>query len=634
MEDIERINGVIEKLVKEYLESIDDVYDNANRNLSPTGLFNYVLEKAMKYSVKRYLPERVYKAHVNGYIYVHKLPYSLFIPYCCGHSIQRFLSKGLIITTTRSKPARHYNSFIDHVVNYLASMQQYFSGAQSLNTIEYYAGPFIRRDHVDYRGVKQEIQRLLFNLNFPTRIGMQSPFTNFTIVLDAPKKMLYEDHAVYAGEYVEPLIEYFEEAKMFVRALAENFLEGDGAGRPFTFPVVTLMATAKTLYDDPEVFDAVFKTAAVRGSFYWLNTRVVNPDTSFSMCCRINIDREYLSRLTSLSKEYSFKFTDNHVGVVRGVESIRSGGVWALPDITGSIGVVTINLPRIALESKGEDSLFYEKLDSILEIVREALLWMRMRYHSLAERYPVIYSMPLEYIPEVFRLHGSPFFSTIGVVGLPEAVAILLREPKLWIEPVSSRFSEAVGVMEKIMEYIVGYARKWSIELGQPFNVEEVPGETACIKLALKDLEKYPEVREYISHGGVFFYSNSIIPYYTEIELSKRILYEARVQKLFTGGVMMHIFLGEEADPEALARLTKRITYGTDLLYWSYTPAVTVCRKCGFKGVGVYHECPKCGSRDDVEIWSRIVGYYRPIKNWYPMRRKEFWTRKHYKSIL
>ncbi len=630
------VGDFIEGVVRDYLSSVEDVYDNANKYLSPTGLFNYVMEKSMNYIVSRLLPERVYRAHVEGYIYVHKLPHSLFVPYCCGHSIQRFLVKGLYTPTVYSKPAKHFNSFIDHVMNYLSSMQQYFSGAQSLNSVELYAGPFIRRDCLSYRDVKQEIQRLLFNLNFPSRIGMQTPFTNFTIALDAPKKMLYEDHAVYSGETVEPLANYINEAKLFLKALADNLFEGDGSGAPFTFPIPTIMATSKTLYDDPEVFESVFQTTAIHGSFYWLNTRVVDPDACFSMCCRINIDRKYLGELLSASQKYVLDrrfLEDVHGGLMKSIESIRTGGVWALPDITGSIGVVTVNLPRIAFESRGEDSVFYDRLDSVLEVVKEGLMWMRRRYVELSQKYPGIYLMPLTYIPEVFKPVQSPFFSTIGVIGLPEAVAILMQEPRLWTLPCSERFSEAVGVMEKILRYIVGKAREWSIETGNPFNVEEVPGETAAIKLALKDLSKYPGIEEYVMHSGVGFYSSSIVPYYTDIELSRRIEIESRLQRLFTGGVMMHIFLGEEPDPEALAKLTKRLTYSTDLVYWSYTPAITICRKCGWKGVGAVHECPKCGS-ENVEIWSRIIGYYRPIKNWYPYRRKEFRTRIHYKGSI
>lgn len=630
MAELRRVKSIIE----EYLAMVDNVFDNANRYFSPTGLFNYVTENVLKQATMNMLPPKVYKAHVEGYIYVHKLPYSLFIPYCCGHSVKRFLEKGLYTPTIYSKPARHFNTYVDHIVNYLSSMQQYFTGAQSLNAVEYYAGPFIERDNLGFNGVKQEIQRMLFNLNFPTRIGMQTPFTNFTIVLDAPNRMIKEDRVVYNGVEDGVLADYVDEAIVFVKALAANLYEGDGRGSLFTFPIPTIMATSKVIYEDPELFHYIFETTALRGSFYWLNTRMVDPDSSFAMCCRINIDRKYLAELASLSQKYVLKkeLEELHEHMLRRIESIRSGGIWAIPDITGSIGVITINLPRIAFESRGEDQVFYEKLDNVLDIVREGLIWMRKQYHTLASKYPQLYTMPLTYIPEVFRLENSPFFSTIGIIGLPEAAAICLQEPKLWIEPLTERLNEATNVMEKIIDYIVSKAREWSIESGIPYNVEEVPGETAAFKLALKDLHKYRDLEEYVEHGGAIFYSNSVVPYYTDLGLSMRIEIESRIQKKFTGGVMMHIFLGEEVDPEALAKLTKRLTYGTDLVYWSYTPAITICRKCGWIGVGVYSECPKCGSRE-VEVWSRIIGYYRPIKNWHPMRRKEFMTRIHYRSI-
>ena len=620
------------KDIKEYLTANTfDVFDNANKYLSPTGLFNYVMEKAISSIISNIMPSNIYRMHINGYIYIHKLPYSLFVPYCCGHSIQRFLIKGLKTPTIYSKPAKHFNTYIDHLYNYLTSMQQYFSGAQSLNAVELYAGPFIRKDGLHYNDVKQEIQRLLFNLNFPSRIGMQTPFTNFTIVLDAPKRMLEEDYAIYAGSKKDTLGTFIDEARLFIRAFSENLYIGDGKGLPFTFPIPTIMTTSKLLYNDPEVFDSIFKTAAYRGSFYWLNTRIVDPDSSFSMCCRINIDRSELFKLYSLSKEYRLlkkDLEDLHEKLIKRIESIRTGGLWALPDITGSIGVVTINLPRIAFESRGNDEKFYEKLETIMNIARECLEWFRYRYFKLAQNYPQIYKMPLEYIPETYRLYNSPFFNTIGVIGLPEAVSILIEDPKLWTEPNHKNITYALKYMEKILKFIVGKTRIWSLEKGYPFNVEEIPGETAAIKLAEKDLKSYPEISKYLFDKDIPFYSNSIVPYYSDLDLADRIEIEAKLQKYFTGGVMMHIFLGEEPDPEALAKLTKRITYNTELIYWSYTPAFSECKKCGWKSTGLYRYCPRCGG--DTNVWSRIIGYYRPISNWNPIRKLEFWTRKHY----
>ncbi len=608
-----------------------DVNENANRYMGPTGFFSYLLETYMRRDLLSLLPNDLLQAHFDGYIYIHKLPHSLYIPYCTGHSVSRMLKKGLRTPTIVSRPARHFDTYVDHIANYLITLQHYFTGAQAFSSVEWYAGPFIRRENLEYRAVKQNIQRLIFNLNYPTRVGMQTPFTNFTVTLDAPKKMLEGDYAIYDGKEVDPLGEYYEEAKTFLLALTEILYEGDTFSQPFTFPIPTLMATAPMIWEEPEVYEAIFKTAARRGSFYWLNTRVVDPDASFAMCCRINIDRNellyaYNGRPKGVGLNFSIKkdLEELHEESLKMIEKQRFGGLWAMPDVTGSVNVTTINLPRIALESGGNDTRFWEIYDRVLELVKKSEDWFRKRYVTLMTRYPGMYMMIKEYLTEFPSSH----FNTIGILGLPEAAAILMREPRLWWEGSKKDWLRATELMKKMVEYAVMKAREWMSESGTPWNVEEVPGESAAAKLAIKDVERFPEVIDYLSDPENPIYSTSIAPYYGELELADRIEIESMVQKHFTGGVMMHIFLGEEPDPEALARLTKRLI-DTDLIYWSYTPAITHCPRCGKTFTGLYRRCPACGY-EGVEIWSRIIGYYRPLKNWNPYRRREFWTRKHY----
>ena len=608
-----------------------DVNENANRYMGPTGFFSYLLETYMMRDLLSLLPNVLLQAHFDGYIYIHKLPHSLYIPYCTGHSVSRMLKKGLRTPTIVSRPARHFDTYVDHIANYLITLQHYFTGAQAFSSVEWYAGPFIRRENLEYRAVKQNIQRLIFNLNYPTRVGMQTPFTNFTVTLDAPKKMLEGDYAIYDGKEVDPLGEYYEEAKTFLLALTEILYEGDTFSQPFTFPIPTLMATAPMIWEEPEVYEAIFKTAARRGSFYWLNTRVVDPDASFAMCCRINIDRNellyaYNGKPKGVGLNFSIKkdLEELHEESLKMIEKQRFGGLWAMPDVTGSVNVTTINLPRIALESGGNDARFWEMYDRVLELVKKSEDWFRKRYVTLMTRYPGMYMMIKEYLTEFPSSH----FNTIGILGLPEAAAILMREPRLWWEGSKKDWLRATELMNKMVGYAVMKAREWMSESGTPWNVEEVPGESAAAKLAIKDVERFPEVIDYLSDPENPIYSTSIAPYYGELELADRIEIESMVQKHFTGGVMMHIFLGEEPDPEALARLTKRLI-DTDLIYWSYTPAITHCPRCGKTFTGLYRRCPACGY-EGVEIWSRIIGYYRPLKNWNPYRRREFWTRKHY----
>ncbi|NJE00459.1 anaerobic ribonucleoside triphosphate reductase [Thermococcus sp. JdF3] len=596
-----------------------DVLENANRYPGPTGFFAYVMEEALKEHLSL-IPTGGREAHFSGDIYIHKLPYSLYIPYCTGHSTARLLEKGLKTPTIISRPAKHFDTYVDHIANYLITMQHYFSGAQALSSVEWYAGPFVRKEGLDRRKIRQNIQRLVYNLNYPSRVGMQTPFTNFTVTLDAPKKMLEGDHAIYDGKKLDPLGEYEREAKEFFIALTEVLREGDAIGQPFTFPIPTLMVTAKMLWDDPEVFEAVFTTAAKRGSFYWLNTNVVDPDASFSMCCRLVIDKNEMKEV------FGFNTGDTKEQWLNEVERQRFGGLWAMPDVTGSVNVTTVNLPRLALKANGDDDRFWEEYGRILETVKTTTDWFRERYVRLITNYRQMYQMIHLYLEEFPSSH----FNTIGILGLPEAAAIYLNEPELWTEGTRKDWLKAAELMKDMVEFATGKAREWMKESGTPWNVEEVPGESAAAKLAIKDLREFPELEEYLSDPENPIYSTSIAPYYGPLELGDRIRIEEKVQRSFTGGVMMHIFLGEEPDPEALVKLTKRLMR-TDLVYWSYTPAVTVCNECGHSTTGLHTHCPRCGS-ENVEIWSRIIGYYRPLKNWNPFRKREFWTRRHYTS--
>ncbi len=594
-----------------------DVLENANRYPGPTGFFAYVMEEAMKETLSL-IPKEGRNGHFSGDIYIHKLPYSLYIPYCTGHSTVRLFERGLKTPTIISKPARHFDTYVDHIANYLITMQHYFSGAQALSSVEWYAGPFIREDGLDRRKIRQNLQRLIYNLNYPTRIGLQTPFTNFTITLDAPKKMLEGDYAIYAGKKVGMLGDYEKEAKEFFIALTEVLREGDSIGQPFTFPIPTLMVTADMIWKDPEIFEAVFTTAAKRGSFYWLNTNVIDPDASFAMCCRIAIDKNELSNVL----EFNTDATEDTW--IREFERQRFGGLWAMPDITGSVNVTTVNLPRIALKAKGDDDSFWEEYAGVLETVRETTNWFRERYVKLLTNYTHMYSMIHTYLEEFPSTH----FNTIGILGLPEAAGIYLNEPRLWEDGTKKDWMRAAELMKRMVEFATAKAREWMRERETPWNVEEVPGESAAAKLAIKDMREFPELIEYLSDPENPIYSTSIAPYYGSVELADRIKIEEKVQKSFTGGVMMHIFLGEEPDPEALAKLTRRLMR-TELVYWSYTPAVTVCNACGYSTTGLHTHCQRCGS-ENVEVWSRIIGYYRPLKNWNPFRKKEFWTRRHY----
>ncbi|HIP85273.1 MAG TPA: anaerobic ribonucleoside triphosphate reductase, partial [Pyrodictium sp.] len=519
--------GSVRVVVEEYVGGLGfDVFENANRYPGPTGLLAFVAERALESLVYSELPEEIAKLHLDGVVYVHKLPYSLFIPYCSGHSVERVLRKGVKTPTITARPAKHYDTFVDHVANYLIAMQHYFSGAQAFGAVELYAGPFIRRDGLknNYRAVRQGVQRLVYNLNFPSRVGMQTPFTNFTVVLDAAGKKLEMDKAVLGGVDAGVLGDYLEEARLFARALAEVHLEGDAAGRPFTFPIPTYMTTSKMLFEDPELFEAVFTAAARRGTGYWLNTKVVDPNASFAMCCRINIDKNELLHAVKAGKPARMRLLKKELEeareeYVRALEKQRMGGIWAMPDITGSKAVVTLNIPRLVLEAGRDDTAFWELLDETLEAVRRGLLWFARRYAELARKHPSFYMMPLEYLPEVFRLTGTPYFLTVGILGLPEAAALVEGDPRAWVEGGRGQRLRMAKWMQKVVRRVVEKTREWSKRTGVPFNVEEVPGESAAAKLAKRDARLYPEVLDYLPDREEPIYSTSVAPYYAPLEL-------------------------------------------------------------------------------------------------------------------
>ena len=609
------VGGQIEPMFERYTKRADmDVLENANKYPGPTGYFSFLAESALAREVEDVLPLEVKRARLEGEIYVHKLPMSVYLPYCSGHSTHDLLVKGLKTTTVVSGPARHFDTYVDHVANYLITLQHFFTGAQALSSVEWYAGPFIRGEGLSFREVKQNVQRLLFNLNYPSRVGMQTPFTNFTLTLDAPKKMLEGDRGVIGGVEADQLGSYEREAKSFVLALNEVLAAGDAAGQPFTFPIPTVMATAKMIWDDSEIFQSLFGTAAKKGSFYWLNTRVVDPDASFAMCCRINIDKN------ELAYAKGFSLGDS----VGSMERQAFGGIWSVPDATGSVNATDVNLPRLAIRTAGNDDAFWDGYAETLLKVKVAEDWLRERYTALVSAKGDFYWGIREYLPQFPSNH----FNTIGILGLPEAAAIYMQKPWLWYEGNRKDWLEAASLMKKMVDFAVEKAREWMREDGVPWNVEEVPGESAAPKLASSDVKAYPQLLPYLPRDTDPIYSTSIAPYYGSISLSERVELESMVQRSFTGGVMMHIFLGEEPNAEALAALTKKLIQ-TDLVYWSYTPAITVCKSCGATFTGIYDRCPKCGS-EKVEVWSRIIGYYRPLKNWNPSRQKEFRIREHY----
>lgn len=617
----------IRAIEEAYLAEKDwEIHENANTLISYSDFLGFLMAKTLKSPsvLAEYLPPEAVKLHFARDIHIHKLPHSLWVPYCVGWSYSKLLRLGLITPGIVSKPAKHLSTAISHVVNFFHLTAQEWSGAQAISAIDLYAGPFVEHDGLSYTAVKQEVQKLFFELNYPTRLGYQSAFTNATIMLEADPDLLASE-AIVGGREVGQLGDYLDGAIMVAKAFFDLSIEGDGKGQPFTFPITTLMVSPRFDWSGRrwgDLTDLIFEALARRGSAYLLNGYSTDVGSLYAMCCRLTIDFAKVAahEAEKEAKEAAEEFRE---ALARG-RSAR--GIWAMPDATGSIGVVTINLPRLAILSKGEMDRFEELLMERLHVAREVLRAWRSRYERTLE----LGLMPMT---RIYLGHLAGHFSTLGLVGLPEMAANLMRDPRLWVDCDRKAIEEAIGIEKHVVSFVRKVAEEFEAEDDCLYNVEEVPAESTAYRFALSDLGRF---KDEVSRGEAFmpmedgtpYYSNSIVPYYAQVPLADRVRWEAEVQPEFTGGVMMHIFLDESPDPGALKNLVRRIAEQTKIVYFSITPTIAVCRRCGWQAVGLYDRCPRCGA--PVDLWSRIVGYYRPLRNWNIGKRAEFKQRVHY----
>jgi len=627
----------IRNLEQKYLERADwEVKENANTNLSYSNFRNYLFDKLVKKPeiISLFLPPQSVHEHFVGNLHIHKLPDSLWIPYCNGWSIKRLLQLGLRTPGVVSRPAKHFDTAVAHIINMFFMGAQEFTGAQAVSAFDLYTAPFVAGDGLEYPRLKQVLQGMLFELNYPARAGYQSPFTNITLVLDTSRDML-EGEAYVGGKRAGRLEDYVEQSFMVARALFELYLEGDALGQPFTFPIPTLMLTRNFDWNGGrwgDLTDLIFQALARRGTAYLLNGYAADVEALYSMCCRLTINVNHVLNHMNEKEKFTPRFSnvseeDVLERFLKSRERTSSYGIWALPDATGSIGVVTINMPRLAILSKGEWGEFEKLLAERLERAREVLLTWRRRYERSLET-------GLMPITRLYLGHFNHHFNTFGIIGLPEAAANFMRDPKVWVEGGTGNLKEAIDVERRMVHLVAEYARMFEEEDGYLYNVEEIPGESTGYRLAGLDMEMFSE--EYRrgevlipSDGTAPFYSNSIVPYYADVPIYQRALWEGEVQQEFTGGVMMHLFLNEAPDPETLKNLVRRVAENTKVVYFSITPTISICRKCGWSSVGVFWECQRCGGKTDV--WSRIVGYYRPLRSWNPGKKAEFKLRRQYR---
>lgn len=575
-----------EKLVDAYLYEQDwRVRENANRLYGYGGLKAYLAESVIaRYGLKRVYGNEAMKAHTDGQIHIHDLGNAISL-YCCGYGVDKIISKGLngVRGTIWSKPPKHFSSAVGQIMNFVFMVQQEQAGAVGLNCFDTYLAPFVKYDGLSYRQIKQTLQEFIYTLNLPMRAGLESPFVNITFD-GAVRDDLKDQHVIHGGEIRDDTYGDFEEELLMIdKAIMEIMYEGDALGRVFTFPIITINVTDRFDWES-EFGEWVGKITAKYGIPYFQNmvNSGLNPEDVQAFCCRLRADLR---------------------------KAMKYGGIFGKPDSTGSVGVVTINMPRIVLEN-GRD--FYDILDDRLELVRQILNRKREVIQKLMDRglYPFI---------REFLGHLNWHFNTVSVVGMHEALMIAGIEDGICSV-------DGMKEAESILEHISKRIEEFESEDGVMWNFEQAPAESAAGRLKSRDIKKFGKRR--VPNGELPYTNSTHVPVNYTDDLWWVLKHQERLNKYYTGGSVVHIWLGEAIEPEVVPQLVDRICHRTEIPYFSITPTFSVCPEHGYMS-GEEWVCPRCGS--DCEVYSRVVGYLKPVQNWNDWKRNEFLERVTFK---
>lgn len=589
-------------LIDKYLENLDwKVNENSNMGYSLQGLNNYVSAEITKtYWLDKIYTSKIGKAHKEGDLHIHDL--NLLSVYCVGWDLTDLLQEGFtgVAGKVASKPAKHFRSALGQVVNFFYTLQGEAAGAQAFSDFDTLLAPFIRADKLSYEEVKQAIQEFVFNVNVPTRVGFQTPFTNITLDLECPKHMA-DNPVIIGGEMQDTTYgEYQEEMNMLNKALLEVLSEGDANGRVFTFPIPTVNITKDFNWDNP-VIESLWEASAKYGIPYFSNfiNSDMDPEDARSMCCRLRIDNRQL--------EY------------------RGGGLFGSNPMTGSVGVVTINLPRLALKSKNEKE-FFKGLAELMDMAKDSLETKRKVLERLtdANLYPYT-KFYLRNIKQRFNQYWKNHFSTIGLIGTNEAALNLLG--------VDIGTEKGKAFAEKTLDFMRDRLVEYQKETGNNYNLEATPAEGTTYRLAQLDKASFPDRAHFANGIGAevkcpFYTNSSHLPVNYTDDLFELMDLQDNLQTKYTGGTVIHFFLGERMDdPQTLKKLVKTICENYKLPYFTFSPSFSICKNHGYI-VGEHPECPKCG--EATEVYSRVVGFLRPVSQWNKGKQAEFEMREHY----
>ena len=595
-------NALIGATIDMFSDYLDDkdwhIKENANTQKSINGMNNYVRETFTKqYWLHEVYPQEIREAHTGGAFHIHDLGF--FGPYCAGWDLKQLLSDGFggVPGKVESSPANHLRSFLGQVVNSTFTTQGETAGAQAWSSIDTYCAPFIRYDNMTKKEVKQALQEFIFNINVPTRVGFQCPFSNLTFDIVVPRTL--KDEAVIVGGKVrrETYGEFQEEMNLFNECFCEVMLEGDSHGRVFTFPIPTINVTNDFDWDSP-VVNKFMEITCKYGIPYFSNyiNSDLSPEDALSMCCRLRLDTKELRK--------------------------RGGGLFGSNPMTGSIGVVTINLPRIGYLSKTEGE-FRARLWQMVMMAKNSLEIKRKIIEHQTER--GLYPFSAHYLRNIKMRTGEYWynhFNTIGVLGMNEALLNFYGDGTDLTTEKGQEFAVS------IMNYLRDLMTEIQEETGHFYNLEATPAEGTSYRLADLDRKKYPDI---ICAGdeNVAYYTNSTqLPVGFTDDIFETMDLQDELQSLYTGGTVLHLYLGERiSDVEVAKKLIRKVFTNYKLPYISLTPTFSICQEHGYLD-GEQFSCPECGK--DTEVWSRVVGYLRPVQNFHKGKKMEYDERLKY----
>ncbi len=594
-------------LVDQYLD-IEDwrVKENSNMSYSLQGLNNYLSSTVIaKYWITRIYPSNIAEAHFSGDIHIHNL--GILGPYCVGWDLRDLLLSGFggVSGKIESKPAKHFRTALGQIVNFFYTLQGEAAGAQAFSNFDTYLVPFIRYDKLSQKDVEQALQEFFFNMNVPTRVGFQTPFTNVTLDLTIPDFMKNEP-VVFSGKMTDMTYGDMQvEMEMFNMAFAEVMNQGDSKGRVFTFPIPTYNVTKDFDWDSP-IAQKIFEVTAKYGVPYFSNfvNTDMKPEDVRSMCCRLRIDNRELRK--------------------------RGGGLFGANPLTGSIGVVTLNLPRIGYLAKDEDE-FFERLEKLMETAKDSLEIKRKGLENFTENGLYPYSRRyLRNVKEGFGKYWKNHFSTIGLIGMNEAVLNLLG--------CNIASAEGKDFAVKTLSFMREKLADFQEETENIYNLEATPAEGTSYRLARIDKVKYPDIiaanDKHYANGAKPFYTNSSqLQVDHDGDLFEALEHQESLQTLYTGGTVFHIYLGERLYSwESAAEVIRRVTWNSRLPYFTLTPTFSICPVHGYIN-GEHKQCPVCGAK--CEVYSRVVGYLRPVDQWNDGKQAEFAIRRTFdKSVV